>query len=401
MNKFYFLPFLFTAFSLSLAGQTMVDMQAHIGLTDAQNAYNDYQAKQESYYSGDYSYDNLLALSGNELFGALNKLMGLTSKIGSSSFSYNSLRNAYKNVDKDLNNSGYIIGYYDGCSMNGTWDSGKTWNREHTWPQSKGADKSIPMGHDMQSVRPASVKVNSSRGNTAYGENGNYYDPDEVAISNSYYSKSNLGSYRGDCARVILYDYVVYGQAGSYKNSLYNGEAQLLNKLGSSGVFESVAILLKWHMNDPVSLTEMVRNDGAQSYQGNRNPFIDFPELAIAMLRNASGISTYPVLVSGTQLWPNYGLTLKDGFIAYLGSADSRPAQDDVSVSGAQYSYDEITGRLIIKSVTGAVTIQAKGAHEDVEEVVSDRQTEKFLRNGQIYIRRGNYEYSIQGARVR
>lgn len=380
----------------SLFAAIGVDMQAHMGTKEAQEAYSTYVSKQAAYYKGTYSYSNLSALSGNDLFGALNTLMGNTSRIGGSSFSYNSLRDQYKNVDKDLNRSGYIIGYYNGASFSGVWDSGATWNREHTWPQSKGANKSIPMGHDMQSVRPTHTTVNSSRGNDAYGESGAYYDPDEVSISNSYYKSTNMGSYRGDAARVILYDYVVYGEAGGHKNSLYNGNAQLLSKFGSDGVFESAAVLLKWHMNDPVSLTEMVRNDGAQTYQGNRNPFIDYPELAIQVLKNASGVKTYTVTTTGTAMWPNYTLTLNSGFVAYLGTPDARPQQ--VTVTGATYTYDSTTGRLIIKSVTGAVSITS--ATTAVEEIETAPTNYKTIHNGQVVIIRDGKMYNMMGQQI-
>ena len=377
-----------------------VDMQAHMGTQEAQEAYSLYLSKQTSYYTGDYSYTQLCTLSGNDLFGALNALTGNTSRIGSSQFSYNSLRYAYVDVDKDLNISGNIIGYYDGYSLNGTWESGgKTWNREHTWPQSKGADSGIPMGHDMQSVRPANVAVNSDRGNTAYGENGKCYDPDEVKINNSYYVTANLGSYRGDCARVILYDYLVYGEAGGHKNSLYNGNAQLLNKLGSSGVFESIAILLKWHMNDPVSLTEMVRNDGAQAYQGNRNPFIDYPEFAIEILKNADGVKTYTVTANGAPIWPAYRLTQSSGFIAYLGTKDQRP--EEVTVTGATYTYDPKNGRLTIKNVSDDMTISSPWeSAEGIENNPTEQKAYKTIRNGQVVIVREGKMYNVMGYRL-
>ena len=395
--KKVFLSLLFIPYSLFLSAQ--IDMQAHAGSLEGLLAY-DWRTHLRDYYEDMFSYETLLAEEGDDLFGSLNTLMGLTSKIGGSSFSYNSLRDAYIKVDIDLNNKGKnIIGYYDGRSMNGTWDGGKTWNREHTWPQSKGADKSTPMGHDMQSVRPTWTKSNSERGNTAYGEGTEFYDPDEVKIENDYYNKINLGSYRGDAARVIVYDYVVYGEAGGHKNNLYKGNAQLLSKVGKSGVFESIEILLKWHMADPPSLTEVVRNDGAAAYQGNRNPFIDFPELAIQMLKNS--VTTYDVTSNMAEtLWPNYQLTLKHGFLAYVTASDGTHP-DKVAVTNATSTYDPINGRLTISNVTGNVKISTGGTTE-VENFFDTTAPEvkKVFYNGNLYIIRDGVWFDVTGRRI-
>lgn len=360
----FFAAILFAWLLAPLAYAT-IDMQAHVASDEGKTAYTTYQAKQSAYYTGSYSYATMMSQTGNTLFGTINTLMGNTCNNGSG-FSYDKLKNNYINVDRDLNNSSNIIGYYDGSSFSGTWDSGKTWNREHTWPQSKfkGSNSSgtgIPIGYDMQSVRPASTAVNSSRGNTAYGESSDYYDPNEIAINNSAYNSSNNGSYRGDCARVILYDYVVYGKWGSYSNSLYKSSvtADLLTQIGtnSNSVFESLAILLKWHMEDPPSLTEMVRNDGGQDYQGNRNPFIDYPELAINMLKDQTGVTAYTVTYNTTETAsPAYAYTTPYGFVTYLtSSAGTHPTS--VTVSGATSTYDASIGRLTLTNVTGNVTI--------------------------------------------
>ena len=366
MNKlFTLLSAIFISATTLFAG---IDMQAHMGTNEAIQAYDDHLERQATYYEDDCAYTFLRQLTGDELFGRLNSLMGTTCRIASSSLDYGTLRYAYVSVDADLNKPGNIIGYYNGTSFAAVWDNGNTWNREHTWPQSKGVKKEKPMGYDMQSVRPTLKSVNSSRGNDAYGESGDYYDPDEVAIKNDDYRPENLGSYRGDAARVILYDYIVYGEAGGYKNQLYNGAAQLLSKLGYSGVFESIPVLIKWHMQDPPSLTEMVRNDGAQDYQGNRNPVIDFPELALQIFLNNSSVKAYTVALESTaKMWPAHQYTLAAGFIAYLTYPDgTHPA--DVTVTGAKAVYDAAMGRLTISNVTGAVTITTRGT--DVEDVV-------------------------------
>ena len=336
-----------------------IDMQAHVGSDEGKKAYTTYTTKQTAYYTGTYAYSFLISLTNDALFGRLNTLMGSTCKL-SSGYSYEKLKDAYKTVDRDLNKDGYIIGYYNGYSFAGVWDSGSTWNREHTWPQSKGA-KTGPINYDMQSVRPAKSNINSSRGNKGYGEGASYYDPNEISIDNPNYKTSNLGSYRGDCARVIMYDYLIYGEAGGYQNSYYNGNAQLLSKLGTEGLFESLHIMLKWHMQDPPSLTEMVRNDGAQDYQGNRNPLIDYPELAIQVfldnLKNIEGITAYTVNeTSSATMNPAHRYTLSDGFIAYLTNNDGSHPQD-IKVTGAAYEYNATLGRLTITNVTGNMTI--------------------------------------------
>ena len=38
--------------------------------------------------------------------------------------------------------------------------------------------------------------------------------------------------------------------------------------------------LLAWHEEDKVDAFEVQRNNRIYEYQGNRNPFIDYPELA-------------------------------------------------------------------------------------------------------------------------
>lgn len=304
-----------------------VDMQAPMSSAEAQTAYTDYQAKQASYYVGRFAPDSLYVLWGDEMFARLNELMGQTCRIDNSSFSYNSLRSEYVKVDRDLNIQGNIIGTYNGESFSGVWDSGSTWNREHTWPQSKGASKDIPMGYDMQSVRPTQTKVNSSRGNTPFGNGSGYYNPDnDCQISNPLYNPANRGTYRGDAARIILYDYIVYGSCGNAKNKHYNGKAQLLEKLGPDGVFESIECLIAWSEDDEPSLIEMVRNDGAQDYQGNRNPFIDFPILVSRLFATEDPGPAFPnqeQAVESVQQDIMPRLVLQEGKL-YILKADGR-----------------------------------------------------------------------------
>ncbi len=327
-----------------------IDMQAHVGSDEGKKAYTTYTNKQTDYYTGTYTYASLIALKNDDLFDRINTLMENTIFTTGKSFSYSNLSTNYGPVDTDLNNKNNIILFYNGASVSSTWDSGKTFNKEHVWPQSFGASDSRPMGYDMHAVRPCNPNINSSRSNQGYAE----------TIDNAYTYIPDA-SYRGDCARIIMYDYLTYGKAGNYYNKYYKeGEADLFNEFGTSDekIFESLHIMLKWHMQDPPSLTEMVRNDGAQDYQGNRNPLIDYPELAIQVFLD-DGITTYTVTESSAAtMWPAHQYTLSDGFIAYLTNSDgTHPAESDFEVTGATYTYNASLGRLTITNVTGDMTI--------------------------------------------
>lgn len=326
-----------------------IDMQAHVGSDEGKAAYKTYTDKQTDYYTGTYTYASLIDLKNDELFGRLNTLMGNTAFTTDRTFNYSNLSTNYGPVDTDLNNKNNIILFYNGASVSSKWDNGSrdTFNKEHVWPKSIGAQEGDRMGHDMHAVRPCNPDINSTRGNRGYAEIDNAY----TYVPNS--------SYRGDCARIIMYDHITYGKQGT---TLYEerGIADLFNQFGtnSGDIFESLHIMLKWHLQDPPSLTEMVRNDGAQDYQGNRNPLIDYPELAIQVFLD-DGITTYTVTESSAAtMWPAHQYTLSDGFIAYLTNSDgTHPAESDFEVTGATYTYNASLGRLTVSEVTGNMTI--------------------------------------------
>ena len=214
-----------------------------------------------AFYTGSYVYDTLSEVSGgtgtsnaasSQLYKQLQTLM--KSK-HSKETSYAATRDLYKYTDCEAG-GGKISSFYSGTAIGPSWDGGSSWNREHTWPNSKGLGGNDE--NDIMMLRPTSVSENSSRGNTAYGESSSYYNPN---------SESN-GKYdlRGDVARICLYVYVRWGNTSKM--------------WGTSGVMQSLDVLLKWMEEDPVDTWEMGRNDAVQSITGTRNVFVDYPEYA-------------------------------------------------------------------------------------------------------------------------
>ena len=75
-------------------------------------------------------------------------------------------------IDADPDLAGRILLVYNRASVSGNWDSGRTWNREHVWPQSlqPGSANNSTTGNlgDPHALRPANPSINSSRGNKPF-----------------------------------------------------------------------------------------------------------------------------------------------------------------------------------------------------------------------------------------
>ena len=240
----------------------------------------------ESYYTGNYSFETLSGKQGNantastpssDLYKALQSM--LKSK-QTSTTSYAGTRDLYKYTDCMVGNYSNISSFYSGRKLKGAWDSGSTWNREHTWPNSKISGNGE---NDIMMLRPTSVQENSDRGNKAYGEGSSCYDPNVEATPNGF-------NVRGDCARIILYVYVRWGETSDVLNNMW----------GSSGVMESLDTLLKWMKEDPVDTWEMGRNDAVQSITGVRNVFVDYPEFAWLLFKQTVP-ADYPTPSNGGE----------------------------------------------------------------------------------------------------
>ena len=214
------------------------------------------------YDDNNVTYAQLASLSGASSTGSVPnsslylELQDLMESNHTNETSYNDTRSLFKYTDCE-NGGGSISSFYSGKAIGPEWDGGATWNREHTWPNSKG-DASGNGENDIIMLRPTSVSENSSRGNTAYGESSKFYDPNELG--------QNV---RGDVARIMLFVYCRWG----------NTEMMW----GSSGVMESKDVLLKWIEEDPVDTWELGRNDAVEAITGTRNVFVDYPELAFQL----------------------------------------------------------------------------------------------------------------------
>jgi hypothetical protein len=96
------------------------------------------------------------SLTGDSLKLALRELN--KTKL-SKQVTYNGFRQGAAYFDLDPDGSGKIIGFYNNAPLGPAWDSGKTWNREHVWPNSRNGDL---VEDDAHMVSPTASNINSS-----------------------------------------------------------------------------------------------------------------------------------------------------------------------------------------------------------------------------------------------
>jgi endonuclease I len=204
---------------------------------------------------------------------------------GHTTLSYDSARTNLQITDADPNNPGHMLSVYDRVSINVAainpgssipgWDSGATWNREHTWPQSRGiTSTSPPDGTDLFELRPSSSSANGSRSNLNFG--GAFGQPYGRVTDNgaTYWYPGDADA--GMIAREEFYMAVRYDGTESGTTDL---ELAAGNPASGGSLLGNLTRLVEWNYAAPPDDFERRRNQIIYTdYQHNRDPFTDHPE---------------------------------------------------------------------------------------------------------------------------
>ncbi|OUR95236.1 hypothetical protein A9Q84_15450 [Halobacteriovorax marinus] len=152
---------------------------------------------------------------------------------------------------------------------------GSKTNIEHSWPQSKFSPefrKPLQKG-DLHHLFIANSSANHLRGHFNFGEVEEFFHArgkcknagigllvktpaDVIRSSNEHYQPPK--QHRGNIARALFYF------ATRYHKKINDTQEYFLRK---------------WHKEDPVNKQDKERNNRIMKLQGNRNPFIDYPNL--------------------------------------------------------------------------------------------------------------------------
>lgn len=227
-------------------------------------------------------YKNIDGLTGEALKTALYQLISPHTVYG-----YGQLKAIYETTDVVPGTEDQVydlfsadVNYYEEGKV---FTSGKV-NREHVVPQSWwGKGSSYNIYSDLYNVRPSESKANSAKSNYPPGKVGKAsFDNGRIRVGTAVsggtcaYAFEPYDEWKGDFARIYLYDAVCYQNVPWTYDYLYVKGGSAYPTLQSW----AIPVLLEWNAKDSICAFEADRNDHVQVYQGNRNPFVDFPQLA-------------------------------------------------------------------------------------------------------------------------
>ena len=137
--------------------------------------------------------------------------------------------------------------------------------------------------YDLHHLMPSEEKINAAKSNFPIGvvthdTSGNGYT--KVGTGKGPNGETiqmwePADEWKGDFARVYFYMATCYSHLnwqGAQAQRQMDSDWQTLQKW-------TYELLLQWSRQDPVSAEEEARNEAVYRIQGNRNPFIDHPEL--------------------------------------------------------------------------------------------------------------------------
>ena len=256
-------------------------------------------------------YESCNGLSGEALRAELHNIIK-----DHQSFSYTTTKTILREADEDYNNPDNIILVYTGNSID-KFDFASNfepdfWNREHVWPKSHGDFDAgdpfeVPAYTDAHNLKPVDHSMNTLRGEKDF-ENGGDVVYNGSSLTDCFSTNSTFeprDEVKGDIARMIFYMDLRY-EGGSGEPNLVVVEGLTTYPNPQIGSFST---LLEWHEQDPPDAFEKRRNDVIFKWQGNRNPFIDYPEFVNYLYNdnpqinpiNISNVNINPTSIEGEQ----------------------------------------------------------------------------------------------------
>lgn len=271
-------------------------------------------------------YNSLNGLKGQALKDAVCKLIN-----PHTIFSYRNLWTYFPQTDYRPENPDQVWDMYSNkiYYFNGTKGvSGM--EKEHSFPKSWwGGNTNVAAYTDLNHLYPSDGPANRAKSNWPLGEVSKASFNNGVTKVGTPVSGQGGGAgtvfepdsrYKGDFARTYFY------MATCYQDYQWKVNYMVTNSTWKTLNDWSIALLLKWSRQDPVSDKEITRNEAVYRLQNNRNPFIDNPSLAEYIWGNKAGevfnveggdtIGNDTTTTEPTLIYPQQGSTINMGEVA-------------------------------------------------------------------------------------
>ncbi len=202
-------------------------------------------------------------------------------------------------------------------------------NTEHTWPQSL-FGSSDPMVSDLNHLFPTDANANNVRGNDPFGMVATPTWTEGGSKSNGTVFETR-NQQKGQTARAMLYFGVRYKNASITLGFLTGQEA----------------ILRQWSKQYPPTAIDKRRNNDVQAVQGNRNPFIDYPQLldrisnltSVASVASVLSINLPDTLINFGAISPTFG-NVNDIYSYVMVNNGNQPIQvDNFAISNNGFRF--------------------------------------------------------------
>ena len=237
----------------------------------------------------------------------------------------------------DRDESGRFIDRY---SAESEWEmstsqgaAGAGMNIEHSFPKSWWGKTEVQAYKDLYNLMPCKSKINSTKSNypmgkVVSGDKGNGWTKvGEGTDGKKYWEPAD--PWKGDFARGYMY------MATAYQDYTWKGtQALQILQQGAYPTLQKWAytLYIQWAKADKPDALEIKRNNDVAKIQGNRNPYVDFPNLMEYVWGDSTNIAFNPETTVKSSSYVN-------GEGGGGGSIDPDPNPDATEVNVYQATF--------------------------------------------------------------
>lgn len=242
----------------------------------------------------------------------------------------------------DVTDDGYCIDRY---SPRNSWQkygrrgsSISGMNIEHSFAQSWWGKGDCNLKKDLFNIMPCEQRINSSKGNRGMGIVTKVTNTNGATKVGSGANGLSLwepaDEWKGDFARGYMYIVTAYEDYANKwqsegSNSLYNNTYPTLKEW-------AYKLYIQWAKADKPNALEIKRNNDVAKIQGNRNPYVDFPNLMEYVWGDSTNIAFNPETTVKSSSYVN-GEGGGGGSI----DPDTNPGTTEVNVYQATFTSND------------------------------------------------------------